>query len=61
MQQEIEEGNFSVTDERVGPKHYSLWGEDKGFMKRDHCVEIHRKLHEISLQYMKGLRNLPTL
>jgi len=28
VQQEIEEGNFSVTDEKAGSKHYTLYGED---------------------------------
>lgn len=58
VKQEIEEGNFSTTKEKAPPMHYTIFGEDKGLMTRDYCVEVHKKLHEIGLVYMKNLKGI---
>ena len=56
--QEVEEGNFTESGKKAEPKHYTVFGVDKGLMKRDYCVDIHRKLHAMSLVYMQGLKSL---
>jgi hypothetical protein len=56
VQQEVAEGNFTESGEPAPKKHYTVNGVDKGLMTRDFCVDVHKKLHAMSLVYMKDLR-----
>jgi len=56
VQQEVQEGNFTESGEKAASKHYTVNGVDKGLMTRDFCVDVHNKLHAMSLIYMKDLK-----
>ena len=52
----IDEGRFALEGD-VKTQNYSLYGKDQGKgMDRDFAMKIHKQLHELSINHMKGLK-----
>ena len=59
FKQDVSEGNYSITDEAPKTRNYTVFGKDQGkLMDRDFAISIHRKVHSLSLDYMKNIKKL---
>ena len=53
----IDEGRFALEGE-VKAVNYTLYGKDMGkVMDRDSAIQIHKQLHEISINHMQELKD----
>lgn len=60
IKQEVEERRYTLTGEPSKQQNYTVYGKDQGkFMPRELCMDIHFKLHKMSVDHLKELKKLP--
>ena len=58
--QKIEEGRYSLNGDPVVMQSYTIYGKDQGKpMSRDFCISVHHKLHKLSVEYIKEIKQNP--